>query len=117
LPKIFQLLNNLRQPVVEWTVYVDKLNEIEQELCKNEATDLVFLIDESGSISATNFVMMTQFVSEVIGNLHLGQNSTRVATKTFSSATRSHYTLSNYNQDLEKLTKKVRSILIYMSLN
>ena len=96
---LFQLLNNLRQPVVEWTVYVDKLNEIKQELCKNEATDLVFLIDESGSVGATNFVMMTQFVSEVIGNLHKGQASTRVANKTFSSATRSHYRLSNYNHE------------------
>ena len=85
---------------------------IEQEMCENEVTDLVFLIDESGSVGLDNFLMMTQFVSQVIGNLNLGSDSARVAIRTFSTDSKRHYSLKNYNLDLERLVTKVSKDII-----
>ena len=88
------------KPLIQWTTYMTDLTEIETETCKNEATDLVFLVDQSGSIGEDNFKLMTEFVTSVIGSLNVAQDNTRIGVRTYSIQSESHIALENFNNDL-----------------
>ena len=77
-------------------------------MCRNEATDVVFLVDQSGSIGPDNFELMTQFVTNVISTLNVGEDTTRVAVRTFSIESKKHFALADYDEDLVEESKKVR---------
>ncbi|CAB4009313.1 collagen alpha-6(VI) chain-like [Paramuricea clavata] len=66
----------------------------------NRSVDVVFLIDESGSVGSTNFQKSLNFVENMIkafpdGKLS-GKDGTRFGLSTFSSGYRSHFYLSSY---------------------
>ena len=89
-----------------------KLVDLGNLLCTKSQTDLVFLVDESGSIGPTNFQKMMDFVSAVIGSLNVGGDFTRVALRTFSDpgkVTRSdsHFQLDDFNRNLADISANV----------
>jgi len=47
--------------------------------------DIVFVLDESGSISATDFGLMKSFVSHLVGRLDINSGNTRVGLVTFAT--------------------------------
>ena len=51
--------------------------------CKDEG-DLVFMVDESGSIDSRNFELIKQFLSDLITGLPVANNNIRVAITKFS---------------------------------
>ena len=101
------------QATIQWTTYLARLVQLQEELCKQEETDLVFLVDESGSIGEDNFRLMMNFVSEVINQLNVGSDSTRVALRTFSDPGKSttndlHFSLNNFNDgNLDEQAKNI----------
>jgi len=100
------------QATIKWTTYMAKLVDLNNLLCTKQQADVVFLVDESGSIGASNFQKMMDFVSEIISSLNIGELHTRVALRTFSDpgkVTRDdiHFTLNDYDQDLEALSRQV----------
>ena len=68
------------------------------------SVDLVFLLDESGSVGATNFQKSLNFVRRLIGsfpdeNLR-GENGTRFGLSTFSNSYSTKFHLYNYKNQL-----------------
>ena len=47
--------------------------------------DIVFVLDESGSVTSTNFALMTSFVSDLVAKLDINSGNTRVGLVTYSS--------------------------------
>jgi uncharacterized protein YegL len=79
----------------------DEADIIEATLVKcNRSVDVVFLIDESGSVGSTNFQECLDFVKNMTtafpDDKLSGKNGTRFGLSTFSSSYRSHFYLSNY---------------------
>ena len=79
---------------------------IEAALVKcNNSVDLVFLLDESGSVGTHNFHASLEFVKSIIQAFPdyklSGENGTRCGLSTFNYDYRSHYYLSNYNTQLD----------------
>ena len=50
--------------------------------------DVVFLLDESGSICGPHFTDIIKFVKDVVGQLEIGHDKTRVGALTFGSDSR-----------------------------
>ena len=102
------------QATIQWTTYTTRLIKLQEELCKLQETDLVFLVDESGSIGNDNFKLMMDFVSNIIGQLNIGSDTTRVALRTFSDPDKSanndlHFSLNNFDDaDLGKQAAEVK---------
>jgi len=48
--------------------------------------DVIFVLDESGSIGSTNFDLMKSFMSQLVSRLDINSGNTRVGLVTFSSA-------------------------------
>merc|ERR1712142_545565 len=104
------------QPSIQWQTYIARLVQIQNKLCQNQETDLVFLVDESGSIGQDNFSIMRSFVSNVIGRLNIGETNTRVSLRTYSDPAKAaqnndpsdlHFSLNNFNEDLVGITEDV----------
>ena len=100
------------QATIQWTTYMSKLVKLDNVLCTKTQTDLVFLVDESGSIGGINFQKMMDFVSGVITSLNVSNDYTRVALRTFSDpgkVTRSdlHFDLAEYNKNLSNIAANV----------
>ena len=47
--------------------------------------DIVFVLDESGSINETDFSLMKSFLSQLVGGLDIDSGNTRVGLVTFAS--------------------------------
>ena len=82
---------------------------IEATLVKcNRSVDVVFLLDESGSVGWTNFQESLNFVknfAKAFSDDKLrGKNDTRLGLSTFSSNYRSHFYLSNYTNQADYLS-------------
>ena len=76
---------------------------IEATLLKcNRSVDVVFLIDESGSVKSTNFQESLDFVKNMTTAFPdqklRGKDGTRFGLSTFSSSYRSHFYLSSYTK-------------------
>ena len=58
--------------------------------------DIIFVVDESGSIGATNFDLMKNFLSRLVSRLGIESGNTRVGLITYSSDIGSGFNLSDY---------------------
>lgn len=64
-----------------------------------ENNDVVFILDSSGSLGATNFEKMKKFVAELIQNMdNIQPTRGRAAIITFSSSARLEIRLGEYRQ-------------------
>ncbi|VDI06518.1 collagen, type VI, alpha [Mytilus galloprovincialis] len=75
-----------------------------EKTCKSKSVcsakaDVVFLLDSSGSVGATNFKKMLQFMQGVVSKFSVGLNNIQVGVDTFQSTVKSEFKL---NQFLDK---------------
>ena len=87
----------------------DEADIIEATLLKcNRSVDIVFLIDESGSVGRTNFQECLDFVKNMTtafpDDKLSGKDGTRFGLSTFSSSYKSHFYLSNYTNQSDYLS-------------
>ena len=78
--------------------------------CSDAAIDLAFLIDSSGSICendptfsngrCNNWVLMIDFVYNLVNGLSIGSNRAKVAAVLFSTDAETMFTLDEYEQIL-----------------
>ena len=52
--------------------------------CTESKSDIVFVLDSSGSVGEDNFKVMKDFVKSVVQNLNIGPDNTKVGVITFS---------------------------------
>ena len=64
--------------------------------------DLVFLVDESGSVGSTNYQLAVQFMQSVVNFFDVEENRTRVAMVSFSTGARIDFYFNSFfsNQDV-----------------
>ena len=98
--------------MIQWTTFMGTLNGLEEEVCRNEAVDLVFLVDHSGSIGEPNALLITDFITGIVSGLNVAENNTRVAVRTFEKTTNLKFSLKDYDQDLVEKSSAVSLILI-----
>ena len=60
-------------------------------------TDIIFVLDESGSIGSADFNLMKSFVSQLVGRLDIDSGNTRVGLVTFSSSVGTSFNLNAYS--------------------
>ncbi|XP_062573589.1 LOW QUALITY PROTEIN: hemicentin-1-like [Saccostrea cucullata] len=59
--------------------------------------DIVFLLDESGSIGSLNFERIKSFVSSVVGQFKVGSNANQFSVVNFASSSREIFPLNRYH--------------------
>jgi len=59
-------------------------------------SDIVFLVDYSGSIGSSNFATVKSFLRQLVGRLDIDSGNTRVALVTYSTRVRPRFFLSSY---------------------
>jgi len=59
--------------------------------------DIIFVLDESGSIGSADFNLMKSFVSQLVGRLDIDSGNTRVGLVTFSSSVGTYFNLNAYS--------------------
>ena len=60
------------------------------------AIDLIFVLDASGSVGASNFQLMRDFTTNVIRNLNIGPDATRVGLVLYSSSASVQFNLNTH---------------------
>lgn len=68
--------------------------------------DIIFALDSSASVGASNFDKQLQFVSKIIQNQRVGPDHVQCSLLTFSSTVRNHFCLDSY-KDKESILKDV----------
>jgi len=73
--------------------------------CLNAGSDIVFVLDASGSIGADNFLKVKQFVKDVISAFDIGFDKTRVGIVVYSSSNQvtRPFDLANYDNKTQML--------------
>ena len=66
-------------------------------------------MDSSGSITATNFIKMQNFVIQIFQNLEIGENNTRAALINFNTIVTELFNFQNF-KDFNNIQKIVRAI-------
>jgi len=59
--------------------------------------DIVFVVDESGSIGTDNFNLTKWFLYELVGSLDIDSGNTRVGLVTYSTSVAETFNLNDYN--------------------
>jgi len=60
-------------------------------------SDIIFVVDQSGSIGRQNFAKVQSFLSQLVGRLDIDSGNTRVGVITFSSGVGSGFNLSTHS--------------------
>ena len=76
--------------------------------CKGGA-DVVFVVDNSGSIGSTNFNTILKFISDIIDGLEIGEKKFQVGIITFHTPVKREFDLDKY-QDKKDLKNAIMSI-------
>ena len=71
--------------------------------------DLLFLLDESGSVTHTNHELALQFIESVVSFYDISTNGTRVAMVSFSSGANVEFDFGDYST-LQELQRAIRGI-------
>lgn len=94
--------------------------------CRDKRSDLVFLIDASGSILIesndrterfSNWNLIKNFVNNVIRNLNIGSNDTRISLIKFSHISNIEFHLNSYKSQEEIIAKISNTTLIGSKTN
>ena len=64
--------------------------------CQIRGIDLIFVLDESGSVGSSNFQNIKTFTANLVRELEIGPGNTRVGVITFSSFARVPFHLNTY---------------------
>ena len=58
--------------------------------------DIIFLLDNSGSISAGNFTRVKRFVKDLVSKFEIGKDRVQIGVTTFESAVREEFALNSH---------------------
>ena len=61
-----------------------------------ENTDITFVVDTSGSISATSFQYIREFIEDIVVEMDISPNNSRVAVILFNNRARLHFNLNQF---------------------
>ncbi len=64
--------------------------------CVSVGVDLIFLLDSSGSIGASRYAQMLEFVKNLVSVLDIGPDQTRVGVTVYSSSVETSFLLNTY---------------------
>ncbi|XP_021375536.1 uncharacterized protein LOC110464582 [Mizuhopecten yessoensis] len=78
--------------------------------CSNTKTDVIFLLDASGSIGSYNFVLMKFFIKNITANILLGPEAIQISIAKFSWGAYNEFWLNEYHGVLE-LNNAIESIV------
>lgn len=65
--------------------------------CKQKKTDVMFLVDSSGSIGFENFKKMQNFMKEVVNQSDIGLNQVHIGIVQFSTTQKEEFQLNKYS--------------------
>ena len=72
-------------------------------------TDITFVLDTSGSISERSFQYVREFIEDIVLEMNIGPNNSRVAVILFSSSARLHFNLNAFT-DKDSLLMSIRNL-------
>ncbi|KAK1895563.1 Collagen alpha-6(VI) chain, partial [Dissostichus eleginoides] len=85
------------------------LCNITKPVCEKQQADLVFLLDQSGSINQEDYTIMKQFTTDLVNSFKVSENLVRVGLAQFSSEFQDEFDLNKfYSQDV--LNKHILSM-------
>uniref|UniRef100_A0A3P9I2W2 VWFA domain-containing protein n=1 Tax=Oryzias latipes TaxID=8090 RepID=A0A3P9I2W2_ORYLA len=70
-------------------------------VCEKQQADLVFLVDQSGSIQTGDYDLMKNFTTELVKSFSIGQKLVRVGLAQFSSSFQHEFYLNQFSEDTE----------------
>ncbi|XP_023360931.1 collagen alpha-6(VI) chain [Sarcophilus harrisii] len=84
----------------------DIKNEVVQGICSEEAckdmrSDIMFLVDSSGSIGAENFAKMKTFMKNLVSKSQIGADQVQIGVVQFSDVNREEFQLNRYRTQRE----------------
>ncbi|XP_071160140.1 matrilin-4-like [Mytilus edulis] len=79
------------------------------ENCVSDPADIVFLLDESGSVGTRNFDIELQFIAEFAKHYTIGPNDVQMGVISFTTLVTEHFTLKDY-ANINDLTRGITSI-------
>ena len=75
--------------------------------CTGKGTDLVFVLDGSGSIGSTNFIKVKNFVVGIVSEFDIAPNMTQVGVVKYSEDVKEVFKLNTYETKAEvRILKK-----------
>ena len=74
-----------------------------------ENTDITFVADTSGSIGSTNFQYVREFIEDIVLEMNISPNNSRVAVILFDGSAKLHFNLNRYT-DNNSLIAAIRSL-------
>ena len=77
--------------------------------CQTRGVDLIFVLDSSGSVGASNFANVRNFVADLVNQLEIGPDNTRVGLINFASSAGVQFSL-NTHQDISSLLQAIASV-------
>ncbi|XP_062254853.1 collagen alpha-6(VI) chain isoform X1 [Platichthys flesus] len=80
------------------------------EVCKDRPSDLIFLIDSSGSINELDYVKMKEFMKSVINKTAVRQNDVHVGVMQFSSTPQLEFKLNEFFTK-EEMSKEIDNMV------
>uniref|UniRef100_A0ACB8FUU2 Uncharacterized protein n=1 Tax=Sphaerodactylus townsendi TaxID=933632 RepID=A0ACB8FUU2_9SAUR len=86
----YNILENLRQNITH--ILCDKSNPA----CEKQQEDLVFLVDGSGSITESNFIMMKTFMKNIVDSFIIAQDKIRIGVVQFSKNPQKEFYLNEF---------------------
>ncbi|XP_063343317.1 collagen alpha-4(VI) chain-like [Pelmatolapia mariae] len=87
-----------------FSVFTSQRVEAVTEDCKTaNKADIVFIVDESGSIGEENFRLMRDFLHSVISSLETGPSNIRVGIVTYNNETTAHISLNSFRDKADIL--------------
>ncbi|KAK1895950.1 Collagen alpha-6(VI) chain [Dissostichus eleginoides] len=73
------------------------LCDITKPVCEKQQADLVFLLDQSGSINPEDYTIMKKFTTDLVNSFKVSENLVRVGLAQFSSEFQDEFDLNQFN--------------------
>ena len=79
--------------------------------CIRNPSDIVFLLDGSGSVGNQRFTLIKEFVESLLTRLNIGKKTTRIGLMQFSGSAKTsfEFELNDYN-DVKSIKKAMREV-------
>uniref|UniRef100_A0A673B4S1 VWFA domain-containing protein n=2 Tax=Sphaeramia orbicularis TaxID=375764 RepID=A0A673B4S1_9TELE len=85
------------------TIMIEKKEEVTEDCKGANVADIVFIVDESGSIGDSNFQLIRTFLHSIVSSLDVGLNRVRVGIVTYSDSATPHVYLDTFRDKAEAL--------------
>ncbi|CAI9721272.1 type VI, alpha [Octopus vulgaris] len=92
----FKALENIKKNLAIKTCEAQIIPTEPAITCNQSMADIVFLLDSSGSVGASNFQKMLQFVKNMVNGFDVGKDTVRIGVSSFSNQPVQHFALNTY---------------------